>query len=39
MPQAIVDQARDGDVVISMGAGTIGNVPGQVVELLTRSTP
>jgi UDP-N-acetylmuramate--alanine ligase len=39
MPQAIVDQARDGDVVISMGAGTIGNVPGQVVELLKGSTP
>jgi len=39
MPQAIVDQARDGDVVISMGAGTIGNVPGQVVELLKGGTP
>jgi len=38
MPQAIVDQARGGDVVIAMGAGTIGNVPGQVVELL-RKTP
>jgi hypothetical protein len=25
--------------VISMGAGTIGNVPGQVVELLKGSTP
>jgi UDP-N-acetylmuramate--alanine ligase len=34
MPQVIVDQARSGDVVISMGAGTIGNVPAQVVELL-----
>ena len=34
MPQAIVEQARDGDVVISMGAGSIGNVPAQVVELL-----
>jgi UDP-N-acetylmuramate--alanine ligase len=39
MPQAIVDQARDGDVVIAMGAGTIGNGPGQVVELLKGSTP
>ncbi|HUG23858.1 UDP-N-acetylmuramate--L-alanine ligase [Piscinibacter sp.] len=38
MPQAIVDQVRGGDVVIAMGAGTIGNVPGQVVELL-RKTP
>jgi len=38
MPQAIVDQARDGDVVIAMGAGTIGNVPGQVIDLI-RGTP
>ncbi len=38
MPQAIVDQAQGGDVVMSMGAGTIGNVPAQVVELL-RKTP
>jgi len=30
----IVEQARAGDVVISMGAGTIGGVPAQVVELL-----
>ena len=36
MPQAIVEQVRDGDVVISMGAGSIGNVPAQVVELSTR---
>ncbi|MEO6408727.1 MAG: cyanophycin synthetase, partial [Burkholderiaceae bacterium] len=34
MPQAIVDQARDGDVVIAMGAGSIGAVPGQVAALL-----
>ena len=33
LPQAIVEQARDGDVVIAMGAGSIGNVPAQVVEL------
>jgi UDP-N-acetylmuramate--alanine ligase len=39
MPQAIVDQARGGDVVIAMGAGTIGNVPGKVVELLKKGTP
>jgi len=32
MAQAITDNARDGDVVIVMGAGSIGNVPGQVVE-------
>jgi UDP-N-acetylmuramate--alanine ligase len=34
MPQAIAAQARDGDVVIAMGAGSIGAVPGQVLELL-----
>lgn len=39
MAQAIAEQARDGDVVISMGAGTIGNVPAKVVELLKKGTP
>ena len=33
MPQAIIDAAQDGDVVITMGAGSIGQVPGQVVAL------
>jgi len=33
MPQAILDNARPGDVVLSMGAGSIGAVPGKVVEL------
>jgi UDP-N-acetylmuramate--alanine ligase len=33
MAQAILDNARDGDVVICMGAGSIGTVPGRVVEL------
>jgi UDP-N-acetylmuramate--alanine ligase len=37
MAQAIVEQAQPGDVVISMGAGPIGNVPAQVVELVGRS--
>ena len=36
MPQAIVEQARDGDVVIAMGAGSIGGVPGQVAALLSK---
>jgi len=36
MAQAIVEHAQPGDVVISMGAGPIGNVPAQVVELLGR---
>ena len=34
LPQALADVTRDGDVVISMGAGTIGAVPAKVVELL-----
>jgi UDP-N-acetylmuramate--alanine ligase len=33
MPAAIVDQARDGDVVIVMGAGSIGAVAAQVAQL------
>ncbi len=32
MPQAVLDNARDGDVVLCMGAGSIGAVPGQVIE-------
>jgi UDP-N-acetylmuramate--alanine ligase len=33
MPQAVMENARDGDVVLCMGAGSIGSVPGQVMEL------
>ena len=33
MPQAILELARDGDVVMCMGAGSIGGVPGKLVEL------
>lgn len=33
MAQAILDNARDGDVVLCMGAGSIGAVAGQVVAL------
>jgi len=32
LPAAILDAARDGDVVITMGAGSIGAVPQQVRE-------
>jgi UDP-N-acetylmuramate--alanine ligase len=32
MPQAIMHMARDGDVVVTMGAGTIGNVPQLLVN-------
>ena len=31
MPQSILDVVRDGDVVITMGAGSIGGVPGRLV--------
>ena len=33
MPQAILDNARAGDVVLCMGAGSIGAVPAKVAEL------
>ncbi len=33
MPQAVLDNARDGDVVLCMGAGTVGTVAGRVIEL------
>ncbi|MBU6438052.1 MAG: UDP-N-acetylmuramate--L-alanine ligase, partial [Betaproteobacteria bacterium] len=33
LPQAILDSVRDGDVVICMGAGSIGAVPAKVAEL------
>ncbi|MBH2008963.1 MAG: UDP-N-acetylmuramate--L-alanine ligase [Xanthomonadaceae bacterium] len=34
MPQAIVDAAQDGDIVMCMGAGSIGLVPAKVVAML-----
>ena len=37
LPQAIADNAKDGDVVMCMGAGSIGAVPGKVVEMLQNS--
>lgn len=33
LPQAILDFARDGDVVVVMGAGSISRVPAQIGEL------
>jgi len=39
MPQVIADQTRNGDVVISMGAGTIGSVPAKVAEMLKGTPP
>ena len=32
VPQAILDVASDGDVVITMGAGSIGGVPGKLAN-------
>jgi UDP-N-acetylmuramate--alanine ligase len=32
LPQAVLEAARDGDVVITMGAGSIGGVPAKVRE-------
>jgi UDP-N-acetylmuramate--alanine ligase len=37
MPQVILDNARDGDVVLCMGAGSIGAVACKVVELQQHS--
>ncbi len=34
LPQTIAAQARDGDVVITMGAGSIGSTAAHVVDLL-----
>jgi UDP-N-acetylmuramate--alanine ligase len=39
MPQAIADFVRDGDVVIAMGAGSIGGVPQKVRDLRTAVAP
>ena len=32
LPQAIMDAVRDGDVVLTMGAGSVGQVPGQLAR-------
>jgi len=36
LPQRIASAARDGDVVLCMGAGSIGGVPAKIVELLQK---
>jgi UDP-N-acetylmuramate--alanine ligase len=38
MPQAILRMAKDGDVVITMGAGSIGGVPGAVAQMAQGKT-
>ena len=37
LPQAVADIALDGDVVLCMGAGSIGAVPGKLVDLLSKT--
>ena len=37
MPQAALDNAQPGDVLLCMGAGSIGAVSGKVVELLQKN--
>jgi UDP-N-acetylmuramate--alanine ligase len=36
MPQAAIDNARDGDVLVCMGAGSIGAVPGKIADMLQK---
>jgi UDP-N-acetylmuramate--alanine ligase len=36
LPQAILANAQPGDVVLCMGAGSIGAVPGKVVDMLRK---
>lgn len=36
LPHTILNQAQPGDVVLCMGAGSIGAVPGKVVDLLKK---
>lgn len=31
-PDAILESAKDGDIVVTMGAGSIGSIPGKLVE-------
>ena len=38
LPATIRDQSREGDVVIAMGAGSIGGVAAKVAELCKEST-
>jgi UDP-N-acetylmuramate--alanine ligase len=37
MPQVIIDSAQGGDVVLCMGAGSIGSVPQKVLEMLQKN--
>jgi UDP-N-acetylmuramate--alanine ligase len=37
MPQAAIDNALPGDVLVCMGAGSIGGVPAKIVEMLQKT--
>ena len=37
MPQTILESVRDGDVVLTMGAGSIGGVPGKLAAKLANA--
>ena len=37
LPSQLVEQLRDGDVVMCMGAGSIGGIPAKMVDLLQKS--
>ncbi|WP_026431391.1 UDP-N-acetylmuramate--L-alanine ligase [Paracidovorax oryzae] len=39
LPRRITDNARSGDVVLCMGAGSIGAVPAKVVDMLRAEAP
>ena len=36
LPQAVIDNAQPGDIVLCMGAGSIGNVPQRLVDMLQK---
>jgi len=37
MPQSVIDNVRDGDVVMCMGAGSMAQVPGKLAEILPKA--
>ena len=39
MAQAVIDNSQDGDVVLCMGAGSIGAIPARIVELALQTLP
>ena len=39
MAQAVIDNSQDGDIVLCMGAGSIGAIPARTVELALQTLP